>query len=126
MGQHGPVHAVLSRYKLNLVACVDHVGGPALDTIDPQLCGNGGLPVEGQTLSVHIHHDALSIAAQQIPIAISVHHQKLQRCQPPIAEELSRSPVEENAIAVADQPQPRRNGDPQGGGVLRVVELYHL
>ena len=84
---------------------------------------NRRLAAQNDTPSVQRDGKALPVPAEYVGIGVAVHQQNVAQRQHAAAEQLRGFPVEQDDIAVVQQPKPRRDCDAQRRGVLGVVQL---
>ena len=100
---------------------MDNIRKLSLLLVDQQGSRLRGASVEDLPGPVDNDHQVLSGSPQKVPEIVTVHHQKVQSRKAAAAKQLGRLIVQDNPEAVIDHVQSRGYGDPQGGGVLRII-----
>ena len=119
-GGHDTVFAGLGRGKVNTVAGMNQCRRGGFRTVDGELGGDGGGAIEHIAPPVYPKQQVFAAAADEIGIAVPIHHQQLQHRKAPAAEELGGAPVEQHLITVADKAEAGRDSDTERGGIFRI------
>lgn len=119
-GGHDTVCAGLGRGKVNTVAGMNQCRRGGFRTVDGELGGDGGGAIEHIAPPVYPKQQVFAAAADEIGIAVPIHHQQLQHRKAPAAEELGGAPVEQHLITVADKAEAGRDSDTERGGIFRI------
>ena len=115
------VRAAAGRDKAHAVSRMNDGAQRRLPLVHGQRCGHRRLAAQNDALPVQRDNKALPVPAEYVGIGVAVHQQNVAQRQHAAAEQLRGFPVEQDDIAVVQQPKPRRDRDAQRRGVLGVV-----
>ena len=120
------VRALLRRGEADVVPGVNHIGQLRRLAVEQNHRRRGQGGAVELPLAVEGKGQVRAGLADEVAVAVAVHHQDVPHDEHAASEELRRLAVEQNDVAVVDEPQPRGDGDAQRRGVLRVVEVVFV